>query len=248
MKDIILTLIFVVLGILCLGYGVIVKSVASGTGFYAVWIAMGMISFAVSFACLFGVFDKMPKSVLIGGGILLLIGAVLFIGVEALIASGFDENGDKDLDYIIVLGAQIHADGNPSSVLKYRLDKAKEYLDENPNTVCIVSGGKGSNEPITEADGMANYLINKGVDESRIIKEDKSMNTSENIEYTMQKVDLSGKTVGVVTNNFHIFRATHIAKKQGITNVQGISANATKLYIPNNMFREFFGMVKFLIK
>lgn len=78
--------------------------------------------------------------------------------------------GKPDLDYVVVLGAQVRKSG-PSLVLRYRLDKAIEYLDENPNTICIVSGGKGPNEPFPEAQGMADYLKEHGIAEQRILEE-----------------------------------------------------------------------------
>lgn len=116
----------------------------------------------------------------------------------------------RGLDYIIVLGAQVRKDG-PSPVLKYRLDKAVEYLNENPDTVCIVSGGQGSNEPWTEAEGMAQYLQEKGIDTARILTEDQSQTTEQNITNSKMLMK-EGASVGIVTNNFHVFRALQIAK------------------------------------
>lgn len=84
------------------------------------------------------------------------------------------------MDYIIVLGAQVKESG-PSVVLRYRLDRAVSYLKENDNTLVIVSGGKGINEPATEASVMKEYLINEGINEERIIIEDKSNTTKENL-------------------------------------------------------------------
>lgn len=98
-----------------------------------------------------------------------------------------------------------------SPVLKYRLDKAVEYLNENPDTVCIVSGGQGSNEPWSEAEGMARYLQEKGIDTARILTEDQSQTTGQNITNS-KKLMKEGASVGIVTNNFHVFRALQIAK------------------------------------
>lgn len=69
-----------------------------------------------------------------------------------MIIGEFSSTGKQNLDYMIVLGAQVHEDG-PSVVLKYRLDAAIDYLNENPDTNCIVSGGQGANEPFPEAKG-----------------------------------------------------------------------------------------------
>lgn len=151
----------------------------------------------------------------------------------------------RGLDYIIVLGAQVRKDG-PSPVLKYRLDKAVEYLNENPDTVCIVSGGQGSNEPWSEAEGMARYLQEKGIDTARILTEDQSQTTGQNITNS-KKLMKEGASVGIVTNNFHVFRALQIAKKYGLSDVCGIAADSTPKYLPNNMLREFFAEMKWLL-
>lgn len=85
-----------------------------------------------------------------------------FAVIEACIASRINSKGEDNLDYIIVLGAMIREDG-PSSILKARLDSAIEYLDGNPGTKCIVSGGQGYDEPCSEAEGMRKYLVEKAL-------------------------------------------------------------------------------------
>lgn len=157
--------------------------------------------------------------------------------------SFFSAKGSQKLDYIIVLGAQVREDG-PSVVLKYRLDAAIDYLNENSDTVCIVSGGKGANEPFSEAEGMAEYLLEKGIEEHRIILEDKSTNTVENIQNSKALMKESYNGVGIVTNNFHVFRAVQIAKVQGLEGVCGIAADSNLLYLPNNVLRECCGILK----
>lgn len=89
-----------------------------------------------------------------------------------------DEHANPNLDYVVVLGAQVRKSG-PSKVLRYRLDTAINYLNENPGTICIVSGGKGPNEPVAEAQGMTNYLESYSIKKNRIIKEMKSKTTQE---------------------------------------------------------------------
>ena len=123
----------------------------------------------------------------------------------------------------MVLGAQIHKTG-PSVVLRYRLDTAREYLEDNDGTLCIVTGGQGYNEPYPEAIGMKEYLISHGVDEERILLETKSKNTKENLKNAKEMFDPDHDQVGIVTNNFHVFRALSLARKEGIRNCCGISA------------------------
>ena len=145
-----------------------------------------------------------------------------------------------------MLGAQVHAD-KPSVVLKYRLDEAILYLNENPETVCIVAGGQGKNEPYSEAYGMAQYLMQNGIDKERILLEDQSKTTEENLRYS-RKFLPEGAKVGIITNDFHMFRALQIAQKQGLSDVCGIAADSTKFYLPNNMLREYCAEIKFLIR
>lgn len=147
------------------------------------------------------------------------------------------------LDYIIVLGAQVKEDG-PSIVLQYRLDKAISYLSDNPTTRCIVSGGQGDNEPFSEAEGMYNYLVANGVDSERIILEDQSTSTVENIRNSKALLNDLYNSVGIVTNDFHVFRAVRIAKVQGLKNISGIAAESNAFYLPNNVLRECCGILK----
>ncbi|MCI8355275.1 MAG: YdcF family protein, partial [Lachnospiraceae bacterium] len=108
----------------------------------------------------------------------------------------------------------------------------------------IVSGGQGPDEHISEAQGMYDYLVEKGIDKNRILKEDKSVNTFQNLSFSAQYLDREQDAVGVVTNNFHVFRAVRTAKKAGYRNVCGIAAKGEPFLQWNNMMREFFGVVK----
>lgn len=175
--------------------------------------------------------------------ILVIIGVTVFVVLCGMISKGFNEKGEKNLDYVIVLGAQMRENG-PSAVLKYRLDAAIRYLNDNPDTICIVSGGQGPNEPYPEAEGMYHYLMENGIQKERILMESKSENTIENMKYSKAIMNKNYESVGIITNNFHMFRALQIAKKQGLKNVCGISADSNKLYIPNNVLRECGAIMK----
>lgn len=169
----------------------------------------------------------------------------VFMIIEVMIARGFACHGEPNLDYIIVLGAQVLEDG-PSAVLRYRLDEAVRYMNENEHTICIVSGGQGYNEPFPEAEGMFHYMKEKGIAEERILLESESSTTEENIRNSSRMIK-EGASVGIITNDFHVFRALQTAKAQGLKNVCGIAAGSNRLFLPNNMLREFFGEIKFLL-
>ncbi len=240
--------IFALLGFVSVLYGLLIFRVGSGTGFFAVWMLSGAAFFGLSVSLwtghLAGFWNHLPLSVRRGavfiGGLVL----ALFFMAEGLILTGFRDGSRPDLDYIIVLGAQVRENG-PSIVLKYRLDKACQYLEENPETVCIVSGGQGSNEPTSEAAAMAAYLSDRGIDESRILQEDRSHTTFENLKYSARLLsDPEKASIGIVTNNFHMYRAMRTARRAGLKNVCAIPSPSSPAYLPNNMLREFLGLGK----
>lgn len=244
-KNMVVFWVCLLLAVVCVIYAGLVCATGSGTGFFLVWVGLGIVWFLLGLFFRMEVWKHVPCPVKIIGGTMVAIGLLVFFIVEGCVVSQMHANGQAGLDYIIVLGAQVRKDG-PSPVLRYRLDKAVEYLNENPDTVCIVSGGQGSNEPWPEAEGMAKYLQQKGIDATRILLEDQSQTTGQNI-INSKKLMKDGASVGVVTNNFHVFRATQIAKKYGLSDVCGIAAGSTRKYLPNNMLREFFAEMKWLL-
>ena len=245
MKKKITFLIFTVLAVLCVVYSGMVLATGSGTSFFLVWIGLAVLFFLFGYSIWKSFWKKVPRLV---KGIciaVIAVGFTAFFIVEGCIISQMHEKGKAGLDYIIVLGAQVRESG-PSAALKYRLDEAVEYLEDNPKTICIVSGGQGANEPYSEAEGMAQYLKEQGIDASRILLEDKSLNTEQNMEYSKALIK-DGASVGIITNDFHLFRAKQIARKYGLDNVCGIAAKSTPVYLPNNMLREFLAEIKFLL-
>lgn len=241
-----MSIVWSIVFIVSLIYGIVIKNVASGTSFYRVWFCIAAFSIILAVLAYFKVWGRFPTGVKIA--IYTLVGAVviLFIFVECLIFSRFKCSGEEKLDYIVVLGAQVYTD-RPSIVLKYRLDEAIDYLEANPSTKCIVSGGKGEDEPDYEAVIMKQYLVENGIASDRIIEENKSTNTVENIRFSFELIEDKNSSVGIVTNNFHMYRALKICKKQGFE-VVGISAASKKKYLPNNALREFMGVVKDFVK
>lgn len=236
----------ILLSLFCFGYCFLIYSIKSGTKFYLIWAVGGFFFLGLRFFLHFHVWSMLPAALQKITAGCLVLGILLFVIVEGLIISHYWEKGEKNLDYIIVLGAQMKENG-PSAALKFRLDEAYDYLIENDNTLCIVSGGQGSNEPCTEAQGMYEYLVKKGIAPERIIKEDKSTDTSENLLFSAQFLDKEDDRVGIVTNNFHVFRGVQLAKHLGIQNVCGISARSNVYFQLNNMVREFFGIMKDLV-
>ena len=239
-----MTLILAALGLACLVGGAMVMRLRTGSFFYVVWYMLGALLLLAALATARGWWSLLPPPLKNAGLVLLGLCAAVLIVTQCLVASQFNAQGEPDLDCIIVLGAQVHADGSPSTVLRHRLEAARDYLQANPNTRCIVSGGQGPNEPTSEAAGMAAWLVEHGIDSERITLEDNSTNTRQNIEYSKKLLDPEHDRIGIVTNNFHVFRSLGIARKAGLQHVCGIAAYTTPAYLPNNMLRETFGIVK----
>ena len=228
-------------------YGAHVWTAHSGTSFWMMWIVIACLFMVAGLAVWFGWWKALPKVVRRVCAVVLCTGLICFGAVEGLVISGMRAAGEPGLDYVIVLGAQVHKT-RQSLVLRYRLDKAIEYLEANPNTTCIVSGGKGPNEPFPEAQGMANYLEQHGIAKSRIIQESKSETTKQNIEYSSKLIGKRNASIGVITNDFHMFRALQIAHGEGMPNAVGLAAGSPKDLLANNMLREFFAELKYLVK
>lgn len=239
--------ILYVLAALCLFYGIFVRVAGSGgTNFFVVWIVMGACLFLLAIAMKKDLLKLIPGPIRVFAVAVCILLFASFLFVEGLIIRQMVQPVTEKLDYIIVLGAQVHKDV-PSVVLKYRLDTAIEYLNENPDTVCIVSGGQGKNEPYAESEGMKKYLIENGIEKNRILEENRSKTTEENLKFSRQFLK-EQSSVGIITNDFHMFRALQIAKKQGLNGASGIAAPSTKFYLPNNMLREYLAEIKFLLK
>lgn len=233
-------------GGLCIFYFCVLAIFAGlSTKFNYVWLAMGvcLLLCGMLLAKKKALFSKPLRKVII---FVLTTGIIIFLNVEGLILSGFFESGEDNLDYLIVLGAQLKESG-PSNILQARLDKAIEYLEENPDTKVIVSGGQGSDEPMSEAEGMKNYLVKHGIAEERILMEDNSVNTKQNLKFSSEYINIEEDTVGIVTSNFHVYRSVKLAENQGYEKVCGISAKSHNFLLPANMLREFVCVVYYAV-
>lgn len=241
-----MTVLCILAAFLCFLYCFTVFRIRSGNHFYLIWGLGGFFFLGLAAALHFDLWSRVPLPLRRGMLCILAAGAVLFVVTEGCIFAHYRDKGRPDLDYIIVLGAQMKP-GGPSVVLKFRLDAAYDYLTANEDTLCVVSGGQGSNEPCSEAEGMYAYLVERGIAPERILMEDQSTDTSENIAFSAALIGGTDKDVGIVTNNFHVFRGVMLARHAGFENACGISARSNIYFQPNNLVREFFGIMKDLV-
>lgn len=231
-----------ILGILCLGY--YISLTFFGMDFSIVWLLAGL------FFCFLGYFlgwtrlwTMLPKGVKASLCVLLLAGVLFFVFLEALIISGMGGHPRKGLDYVIVLGAQVRGD-HPSRALRKRIEKAADYLEKNPSAKAILSGGQGPGEEMTEAVCIQRELLKMGIDKERMILEENSTSTWENLDFCAELAPVKEKRVGLVTQNFHVYRSLKLAKRQGYEKVYGIPAPSQWSYQPHFMVREAFALVK----
>ena len=120
---------------------------------------------------------------------------------------------------LVVLGCQVYPDG-PSPMLAQRLKRALVYLDAHPNAVCVVSGGTGSNEHLSEAAVMRDWLIAHGVAAERIRTEDRSTNTEENIRFSLELLAEEGTDVSalaICTDWWHELRGRIWTERAGVS-------------------------------
>lgn len=171
------------------------------------------------------------------------IGLVSFIVVECLVLTGGRTDADADgADYIIVLGCGVDGE-TPSLMLQSRIDAACDYLDRNPNTIAILSGKQGPGEDITEAEALRRALSAHGIADERLLLEDKSSDTIENIRFSLGLVP-DGARVAVISNDFHLYRARIIAAHEG-RDIAAVSAPTPRADLSLcYTVREYFSLAK----
>lgn len=173
--------------------------------------------------------------------VLFCLALAFFLIVEGVILCGGMMQPEPGLDYIVVLGAKVNGTV-PSGSLRNRIQVGTEYLRDNPETIAVLSGGQGSDEDISEARCMYENMAAAGIDPERLILEEQSTDTAENLRFSRALIP-EGARVGIVTNNFHIFRALALARNQGWEDVHGVPVATTMLSLPHYLMREFVGVV-----
>ncbi len=150
-------------------------------------------------------------------------------------------------NYLMILGCGVRGE-TPTAPLVSRLDTALEYCERNKDCKIIVTGGQGNGEDITEAEAMRRYLVEHGIDNERIIKEEESTSTNENFKFSNRLVDggLASQSVAFITNDFHIYRANSLARYQGFK--MNYLGAPTKWYdiVPSYM-RELLAIVQMFV-
>lgn len=179
--------------------------------------------------------------------ILLALAAGIFLYTEGKILSCMNSRKEADCAWLIVLGAHVEGDRVTDS-LKRRLDRAFRYLESHPYARAVLSGGQGEGEAVSEAEAMAGYLKAKGIDPKRLVLEDRSTTTEENLRFSKALIGSVEEPVGIVSNNFHLYRACLLAESLGYRKACSMAAGCHPVLLINYMVREFFAVWKAWIK
>lgn len=146
---------------------------------------------------------------------------------------------NHNFDYIVVLGAAVFGDKVPP-LLAGRIEKGLQLLERNPNAKIIMSGGQGPGENLPEGEAMAKYAIEHGAPEERILIENESTDTRENLQNSRRMMPEEAPEIAVVTTSYHVFRALILARQQKIKCV-GYGAKTKWYFTLNALIREFIG-------
>jgi len=155
---------------------------------------------------------------------------------------GLEPAADGTNDYVIVLGARVKKDSLSLS-LQYRLDAALQYANEYPHVTLILSGGQGPDEPMSEAEAMRRFLTKNGIDEDRLILEEKSTSTYENILFSKKLLPSEIHTITIITSDYHLARARKIAASLGLES-DAVSAETPTVVAAKLTVRERVALVK----
>jgi uncharacterized SAM-binding protein YcdF (DUF218 family) len=179
---------------------------------------------------------------------LALAGTAVFAVLLGLVLGGARDDVEGEPQAMIILGCMLY-DWGPSVMLQDRLDKALEYLEDHPDMTVVASGGQGENEPTSEAQGMADYLADHGVNRDNIILETQSHNTNQNLRFSAQRLAEAGldptDDVVIVSNGFHLTRAKMLAERVGFQGVSVLAAPSSHTPTRLKMYvREPLALVK----
>ena len=174
-------------------------------------------------------------------GLIILIISLVIIETTCIIRA--INNKPTDNATVVVLGCRVYGD-RPSLSMQERVMAAYNYLMENEHSVCILSGGKGIGENISEAECMYNYLIDLGIEPERLFKEDKSTTTRENLIFSKKLIEDNGLNpyIAIATSEYHEYRAGKIARSLGME-YGSVPAKTAVWLFPTYYIRELYAIL-----
>lgn len=238
-------IIFLIAGAVFLIYYIVTLIAGGFSKFPLIWFGMGCVCTGLYFWIrhLHAVGRHVPFGVVWLCLCLIVMALLCVCAVELKIIFVGKQAPKPGADYVIILGAQVKGD-RPSKALLRRIMAARDYLIANPDAKAILSGGQGPDEAISEAECMRRVLAEHGIREERLIIEDKSVNTLENLRFSLEKAGKAHRFV-IATCDFHQLRAQAVARHFGVKEVSGIGCGSGHMLKVNDYFREFFALLKY---
>ena len=257
-----MNIVLIILGILSISYDATLILLNPGTfwdnvfSFTHIWLALGayLIFLAVyrlktkhSFWSIWKCWVKLTVV-----SLACLAALISVINLAFILTPAVADTREK-ADHVILLGGGISKDGVlPKSVIS-RVEKAAEYLNKNPDSICVVTGGTLDWLPYAEALELKRQLAERGVSPDRILVEDQAKDTIQNFQLSCKMLaEHKGMTYAevlstptlIVTSRFHLRRSQRLARRMGFTNIKGIPAACPPIYVLHNYVREICAYVK----
>ena len=257
-----MNILLIILGIIFIAYDAIINLINPGTfmdilisfthiwlvaGVYLIFLGVYRIKKGHSFWSIWKKWVKLTIGSLVGIGALIAVINLTFILRPEVVSI------NEKAENVILLGGGIDKDGKlPKSVIT-RVEKAAEYLNANPDSICVVTGGTLKWLPFAEAPELKNQLVNRGVALERILVEDQAKDTIQNFQFSVKMLaEYKGQSIeevlntptAVVTSRFHLRRSERLARRIGFKNIKGIPAACPAIYVPHCYVREICAYVK----
>ena len=219
-----------------------------------------MLGIAVSLAIVggaaFGIWMSYSQLIFPLRNVLLNVYAGLFVYLECLLAATVIHAGlagrhepDYDRDYVLILGCRIRPDGTLYPLIRARVDRAIAFVKRQEaatgkRAVLIPSGGKGADEPESEAAAMARYIREQGIGDDQLLVEDRSKTTLENLRFSRSLIEerTEDAKVAFSTSSYHVYRGGILASQAG-WNIDGMGSRTRWYFWPNAFLREFIGLL-----
>ena len=151
----------------------------------------------------------------------------------------------RAVDAVVVLGSGLGGGERVTPLLAGRLERGRAVYEKSVaagrTPVLVVSGGKGDDEHLAEADAMGDWLVERGFDDEALLRESQSRDTEQNLEFSAQMLEGRGDVV-VATSNYHAFRAAIIMRKAGIPGYT-VGCRTARYYWPSATVREFLAIL-----
>ena len=254
--------LLIIFGLISIGYDATLILLNPGTfwdnvfSFTHIWLALGAYLIFVAIYRIktkhsfWSVWKRWIKLTVVSLG---AIAAIISIINLTLILNPAVVGTDEKAEHVILLGGGISKDGVlPKSVIS-RVEKAAEYLNKNPESICVVTGGTLDWLPYAEAPELKRQLIARGISADRILVEDQALDTIQNFQLSCKMLaefknvtvqEILDTPTAVVTSRFHLRRSERLARRMGFTNIKGIPAKCPPVYIIHSYVREICAYVK----